>query len=113
MDTRSMYLTPCKTYGGMVQVKVVTDQATTVYTTLTWTTVYTTRYIEIWNEPDSQVEAGGRFWNRTADEFHDLVAHTITALKAYVGCHTAAQQPTITPAQHHAITAPNAKGGTP
>ena len=42
------------------------------------------RYLEVWNEPDSAAEPGnGRFWNRTAAEFHVLVGDVILALKAY------------------------------
>ena len=33
------------------------------------------RYYEVWNEPDSQLN-GGRFWNRSAEEFYDLVDDT-------------------------------------
>lgn len=42
----------------------------------------TLRYVEIWNEPDSAV-SDGRFWNRTAADFVDLVAATITTIKQH------------------------------
>lgn len=48
-----------------------------------------TRFFEIWNEPDSSCDyakgvAGcGRFWNRTAAEFYDLVDETVRAIKGY------------------------------
>ena len=46
------------------------------------------RYWEIWNEPDStctynDVPGCGRFWNRTALDFYDLVDATTRAIKAY------------------------------
>lgn len=48
-----------------------------------------TRYFEIWNEPDSSCDyakgaAGcGRFWNRTAAEFYDLIDQTVRVVKGY------------------------------
>ena len=48
-----------------------------------------TKFFEIWNEPDSSCDyakgvAGcGRFWNRTAAEFYNLVDQTVRAVKGY------------------------------
>jgi hypothetical protein len=48
-----------------------------------------TRFWEVWNEPDSSCdyavgESGcGRFWNRTASEFYDLIDETVRAIKVY------------------------------
>eukprot|EP00041_Stephanoeca_diplocostata_P030082 m.901640 g.901640 ORF g.901640 m.901640 type:complete len:480 (+) comp23688_c0_seq11:34-1473(+) len=40
------------------------------------------RFWEIWNEPDSAL-SDGRFWNRTAEDFYDLVDGIAKAVKAY------------------------------
>ena len=49
-----------------------------------------TRFFEIWNEPDSSCAYShgpdcGRFWNRSAADFFDLVDETVRAIKAYDG----------------------------
>ena len=48
-------------------------------------------YVEIWNEPDSSCFNSsvssptdcGQFWNRTVDDFYDLVDATVRQLKVY------------------------------
>ena len=48
-----------------------------------------TQYFEVWNEPDSSCDYAkgaadcGRFWNRTAAEFFDLIDETVRAVKGY------------------------------
>lgn len=47
-----------------------------------------TRFWEVWNEPDSSCtytnRAGcGRFWNRSAEDFYDVIDDTVRAIKKY------------------------------
>eukprot|EP00035_Acanthoeca_spectabilis_P011854 m.209260 g.209260 ORF g.209260 m.209260 type:complete len:280 (-) comp15464_c0_seq8:948-1787(-) len=48
------------------------------------------RYTELWNEPDSAVTGTphGRFWNRSAADFYDLIHDTAVALKTLAFCHS-------------------------